>query len=197
MSAPWLVVGLGNPESRYARNRHNIGRMVIDLLVERTGATLSRHRTRARVAEVRLGLLPGGAPGPRAVLAEPTAFMNVSGGPVRARTQFYGLGAERLLVIHDDIDLPEHTLRLKRGGGEGGHNGLRSVSQALGTRDYARLRVGIGRPPGRQDVADFVLTDLPPRSRAQWGVTLEQAADAVQTVVLKGFERAQAVLHAP
>ena len=197
MSAPWLVVGLGNPESRYARNRHNIGRMVIDLLVERTGATLSRHRTRARVAEVRLGLLPGGAPGPRSVLAEPTAFMNVSGGPVRALTQFYGLGAERLLVIHDDIDLPEHTLRLKRGGGEGGHNGLRSVSQALGTRDYARLRVGIGRPPGRQDVADFVLTDLPPRSRAQWGVTLEQAADAVQTVVLKGFERAQAVLHAP
>ena len=197
MSAPWLVVGLGNPESRYARNRHNIGRMVIDLLVERTGATLSRHRTRARVAEVRLGLLPGGAPGPRAVLAEPTAFMNVSGGPVRALTQFYGLGAERLLVIHDDIDLPEHTLRLERGGGEGGHNGLRSVSQALGTRDYARLRVGIGRPPGRQDVADFVLTDLPPRSRAQWGVTLEQAADAVQTVVLKGFERAQAVLHAP
>ncbi len=197
MSAPWLVVGLGNPESRYARNRHNIGRMVIDLLVERTGATLSRHRIRARVAEVRLGLLPGGAPGPRAVLAEPTAFMNVSGGPVRALTQFYGLGAERLLVIHDDIDLPEHTLRLKRGGGEGGHNGLRSVSQALGTRDYARLRVGIGRPPGRQDVADFVLTDLPPRSRAQWGVTLEQAADAVQTVVLKGFERAQAVLHAP
>ena len=197
MSAPWLVVGLGNPEPRYARNRHNIGRMVIDLLVERTGATLSRHRTRARVAEVRLGLLPGGAPGPRAVLAEPTAFMNVSGGPVRALTQFYGLGAERLLVIHDDIDLPEHTLRLKRGGGEGGHNGLRSVSQALGTRDYARLRVGIGRPPGRQDVADFVLTDLPPRSRAQWGVTLEQAADAVQTVVLKGFEQAQAVLHAP
>ena len=197
MSAPWLVVGLGNPESRYARNRHNIGRMVIDLLVERTGATLSRHRTRARVAEVRLGLLPGGAPGPRAVLAEPTAFMNVSGGPVRALTQFYGLGAERLLVIHDDLDLPEHTLRLKRGGGEGGHNGLRSVSQALGTRDYARLRVGIGRPPGRQDVADFVLTDLPPRSRAQWGVTLEQAADAVQTVVLKGFEQAQAVLHAP
>lgn len=197
MSAPWLVVGLGNPEPRYARNRHNIGRMVIDLLVGRTGATLSRHRTRARVAEVRLGLLPGGAPGPRAVLAEPTAFMNVSGGPVRALTQFYGLGAERLLVIHDDLDLPEHTLRLKRGGGEGGHNGLRSVSQALGTRDYARLRVGIGRPPGRQDVADFVLTDLPPRSRAQWGVTLEQAADAVQTVVLEGLERAQAVLHAP
>ena len=197
MSAPWLVVGLGNPEPRYARNRHNIGRMVIDLLVGRTGATLSRHRTRARVAGVRLGLLPGGAPGPRAVLAEPTAFMNVSGGPVRALTQFYGLGAERLLVIHDDLDLPEHTLRLKRGGGEGGHNGLRSVSQALGTRDYARLRVGIGRPPGRQDVADFVLTDLPPRSRAQWGVTLEQAADAVQAVVLEGLERAQAVLHAP
>ena len=197
MSAPWLVVGLGNPEPRYARNRHNIGRMVIDLLVGRTGATRSRHRTRARVAEVRLGLLPGGAPGPRAVLAEPTAFMNVSGGPVRALTQFYGLGAERLLVIHDDLDLPEHTLRLKRGGGEGGHNGLRSVSQALGTRDYARLRVGIGRPPGRQDVADFVLTDLPPRSRAQWGVTLEQAADAVQAVVLEGLERAQAVLHAP
>lgn len=195
MSAPWLVVGLGNPEPRYARNRHNIGRMVIDLLVGRTGATLSRHRTRARVAEVRLGLLPGGAPGPRAVLAEPTAFMNVSGGPVRALTQFYGLGAERLLVIHDDLDLPAHALRLKRGGGEGGHNGLRSIGRALGTRDYARLRVGIGRPPGRQDPADFVLSDFPARERGELGVTLEQAADAVEAVVELGFEAAQQRLH--
>ena len=198
MSEAWLVVGLGNPGTRYARNRHNVGRTVIDVLAGRAGARLGGHRTRARLAEARLGVLPGGAPGPRVILAEPASYMNLSGGPVKALVGFYRVDpTARLLVIHDDLDLPEHTLRLKRGGGEGGHNGLRSVSQALGTRDYARLRVGIGRPPGRQDVADFVLTDLPPRSRAQWGVTLEQAADAVQAVVLKGFERAQAVLHAP
>lgn len=196
MSDPWLVVGLGNPEARYARNRHNVGHMVVELLAGRAGSRLTRHKARAQVAEVRLGLLPGGAPGPRVVLAEPAAFMNLSGGPVKALAQFYGIDpTARLLVVHDELDLPAHQLRLKRGGGEGGHNGLRSVSQALGTRDYARLRVGVGRPPGRQDPADYVLSDFPSREREELAVTLEQAADAVEAVVTAGFEAAQQRLH--
>ena len=196
MSDPWLVIGLGNPEARYARNRHNVGRMVVDVLVGRAGARLGGHKARARLAEARLGVMPGGAPGPRVILAEPESYMNLSGGPVRALVDFYRVDpAARLLVIHDDLDLPAHVLRLKRGGGEGGHNGLRSIGRALGTRDYARLRVGIGRPPGRQDPADFVLSDFPARERGELGVTLEQAADAVEEVVGLGFEAAQQRLH--
>ncbi|WP_139738821.1 aminoacyl-tRNA hydrolase [Actinomyces wuliandei] len=197
MSAPWLVVGLGNPGPRYARNRHNVGRMVVDVLAGRAGARLSSQRARAQVAEVRLGVLPGGAPGPRAVLAQPGTLMNGSGGPVKALADYYGVGADQLLVVHDELDLPAHVLRLKRGGGEGGHNGLRSVSSALGTRDYARLRVGIGRPPGRQDPADYVLGDVPVGERQALAVTLEQAADAVEQVVALGLEAAQQRLHAP
>ena len=196
MSEAWLVVGLGNLGTRYARNRHNVGHMVIDVLAGRAGSRLSKHRTRARVAEVRLGMLPGGAPGPRAILAESAGYMNVSGGPVKALVRFYGVDpTTRLLVIHDELDLPAHELRLKRGGGEGGHNGLRSISQALGAKNYARLRVGIGRPPGRQDPADFVLSDVPARERDELAVTLERAADVVEEVVTRGFEDAQQRLH--
>ena len=196
MSEAWLVVGLGNPGTRYARNRHNVGRMVIDVLAGRTGSRLSGHRARAQAAEARLGVMPGGAPGPRVILAEPACYMNLSGGPVKALARFYGIDpTARLLVIHDELDLPAHQLRLKRGGGEGGHNGLRSISQALGTRDYARLRVGVGRPPGRQDAADFVLSDFPARERDALAVTLEQAADVVEDVVARGFEDAQRRLH--
>ena len=196
MSEAWLVVGLGNPGTRYARNRHNVGRLVIDVLAGRTGSRLSGHRARAQAAEARLGVLPGGAPGPRVILAEPACYMNLSGGPVKALARFYGIDpTARLLVIHDELDLPAPQLRLKRGGGEGGHNGLRSISQALGTRDYARLRVGVGRPPGRQDAADFVLSDFPARERDALAVTLEQAADVVEDGVARGFEDAQRRLH--
>lgn len=195
VNGPWLVVGLGNPEARYAGNRHNVGQMVVDVLAGRARARLTRHKARAQVADVRLGVLPGGAPGPRVILATPALFMNLSGGPVKALAGFYGIGVDRLLVIHDELDLPAHELRLKRGGGEGGHNGLRSVSSAMGGRDYARLRVGIGRPPGRQDPADYVLGDFPRGERAELGVTLEQAADAVEEVVTVGLETAQQRLH--
>ncbi|MBW3069461.1 MULTISPECIES: aminoacyl-tRNA hydrolase [unclassified Actinomyces] len=196
MNAPWLVIGLGNTGARYARNRHNVGHMVLDVLAGRAGSRLSSHKTRTQVAEVRLGFLPGGAPGPRVILARTTGYMNESGGPVKALARFYDVDpATRLLVIHDDLDLPAHALRLKRGGGEGGHNGLRSISTALGTRDYARLRIGVGRPPGRQDPADFVLSDFPTREQAELAVTLEQAADAVEQVVTDGFTAAQQRLH--
>ena len=198
MSDPWLVIGLGNAEARYARNRHNVGHMVVDVVAGRAGSRWSRHKARAQVVQARLGVMPGGAPGPRVILAKPASLMNVSGGPVKALAQFYGIDpATGLLVIHDELDLPAHELRLKRGGGEGGHNGLRSISQALGTRDYARLRVGIGRPPGRQDPADYVLSDFPARQRQELAVTLEQAADAVEAVVTRGFEVAQQEVHSP
>lgn len=195
MSDTWLVVGLGNPGPKYAGNRNNVGRMVVDTLARRAGVTLTSHKARAHVADARLGVLPGGAPGPKVVLAIPGTYMNLSGGPVSALLRFYDIPAERLLVVHDELDLPPNTLRLKRGGGEGGHNGLRSISAAIGTRDYVRLRVGIGRPPGRMDAADYVLRDFAPSERADVLVTLEQAADAVEDVVTKGLEKAQHQLH--
>ena len=150
LSESWLIVGLGNPEARYLRNRHNVGQMVLDVLAGRAGGSFVNHRQVARIAQVRMGMLPGGAPGPKAILAKSNSFMNTSGGPVKNLMQYFSITPDHLLVIHDELDIPEHELRLKLGGGENGHNGLKSISTALGTRDYARLRVGIGRPPGRQ-----------------------------------------------
>jgi PTH1 family peptidyl-tRNA hydrolase len=153
----WLIVGLGNPGPTYAGNRHNIGAMVVDELAARAGASLRAHKARAQVAEVRLGTLPGGAPGPRAILARPLSYMNESGGPVAGLVQFFKIPLERIIVVHDEIDIPFASVRLKRGGGEGGHNGLRSVSKSLGSKDYLRVRLGVGRPPGRMDAAAYVL----------------------------------------
>ena len=194
-SLPWLVVGLGNPGAEYAHTRHNVGHMTIAALAARAGATLGAHRTRTHTADIRVGTLPGGAPGPKAVIATCDSYMNTSGGPVGALMKFLGLPPENLLVVHDDLDLDAHELRLKRGGGEGGHNGLKSVSQVLGTRDYHRLRIGIGRPPGHQDPADYVLSQIPTRGRPEWEVTVEEAADVVEDVVLRGFTEAQMTLH--
>ncbi|MFC7404888.1 aminoacyl-tRNA hydrolase [Georgenia alba] len=194
--SPWLVVGLGNPGPRYAGNRHNVGQMVLDVVADRAGASFTRHKGRAQVLDGRLGTLAGGAPGPRVILAKPESYMNLSGGPVAALATFYGIEPERLLVIHDELDFPAETLRLKRGGGEGGHNGLRAISQSLGTRDYGRLRVGIGRPPGRMDPAEYVLRDFSAAERAGLDVTLQQAADVVEDVVTLGLDEARQRLHA-
>jgi aminoacyl-tRNA hydrolase len=193
--SPWLVVGLGNPGAQYASTRHNVGHLTIDVLAARAGAVLKTHRSRTRVADVRLGVGPGGVPGPRAVLACSETYMNTTGGPIRRLADFLGIGAQRILVVHDDLDLPPHELRLKAGGGEGGHNGLKSLTQALGTRDYHRLRIGIGRPPGRMDPADYVLAPIPAKERPDWDVTLEEAADAVEGVVAEGFAPTQQALH--
>ena len=193
--SPWLVVGLGNPGAQYASTRHNVGYLTVDVLAARAGAGLKTHRSRTRAADVRLGVGPGGVPGPRAVLARSETYMNTTGGPIRRLADFLGIGAERILVIHDDLDLPPHELRLKAGGGEGGHNGLKSLTQALGTRDYHRLRIGIGRPPGRMDPADYVLAPIPAKERPDWDVTFEEAADAVEGVVAEGFAPTQQALH--
>lgn len=197
MSTPWLVVGLGNPGPAYAGNRHNVGHMVLEELARRTGARFTSHRTRAQVADVRLGVLPGGAPGPRVVLAKPTSYMNVSGGPVAGLAQYLQVPTDRLVVVHDEIDIPFATVRLKQGGGEGGHNGLRSISSALGSKDYLRVRVGVGRPPGRMEAADHVLRDFTSAERADLAWLVDAAADAVEAVVQDGLTAAQQRFHAP
>ena len=193
----WLVVGLGNPGAEYAANRHNVGVMAVELLAARIGGSFKRHKTQAVVLEGRLGHVSGGAPGPALVLAKPLTYMNESGGPVSALARFYKTDPEHVLVVHDEIDIPFAELRLKRGGGEGGHNGLRSISRSLSTRDYARLRIGVGRPQGRMDPADFVLRDFSAIERRELGVLLEQAADAIELVVGGGLLAAQQQVHSP
>jgi len=188
------VVGLGNPGPEYAKNRHNIGFVIADLLAERVGARFARHRRAvALVAEGRLGV---GADVPRLVLAKPMTYMNLSGGPVAGLAQFYKVPPNRLIAIHDELDLEFGVLRLKVNGGEGGHNGLRSVSQSLGGREYVRVRFGIGRPPGRQDPADYVLSDFSPVERKELDFLVDRAADATEAVIQSGLEWAQNVYHA-
>lgn len=182
----WIVVGLGNPGPQYAATRHNVGQMVLDELAGRTGGSFSAHRSRAQVIETRLR--PGG---PRLVLAKPLTYMNTSGGPVSALLKYYDATPEQLIVVHDELDIPFDTLRLKRGGGEGGHNGLKSITASLGTKDYHRVRVGIGRPPGRMDVADFVLKPFTKQEQELLPLHVDRTADAVEKLVTDGLEAAQ------
>jgi PTH1 family peptidyl-tRNA hydrolase len=192
-TAPWLIVGLGNPGREYAGNRHNAGFMVADLLAGRLGARFSRHRKAvAEVAESRLGV---GVDAPRLVLAKPLTYMNLSGGPVSGLAQFYKVPVDQIVAIHDELDIPYGALRLKVGGGEGGHNGLRSMSRSLGTKEYLRVRFGVGRPPGRQDPADYVLSDFSTAERKELEFLVDRAADAVELVVQRGLEPAQNLYH--
>jgi len=188
---PFLVVGLGNPGPGYAGNRHNVGAMVLDELATRAGVRLSPGkgaRSRAVSGEGRLA-------GRRVVLARPLTYMNESGGPVRGLLDYHHLPAEDLVVIHDELDIPFSAVRLKRGGGEGGHNGLRSVTRSTGTKDYLRVRVGIGRPPGRQDAADFVLKDFSATERKELELLIVEAADAAETLLARGLAAAQNEVH--
>ncbi len=184
----WIIVGLGNPGPEYAGNRHNAGHMVLDLLAERIGARFKAHRSRNDIAEGRLSGQP-------VTLARPRSYMNLSGGPVAALLGFYKLSAERLLVIHDELDISFGVVRLKLGGGDNGHNGLRSITSSLGTRDYYRARFGIGRPPGRMDPAAFVLKDFSAQERKELPFALDRAADAVEALITKGLAEAQNEYH--
>ncbi|WJZ65504.1 aminoacyl-tRNA hydrolase [Kocuria rosea] len=190
MSDAWLVVGLGNPGPEYARTRHNVGQMVLDELASRLGGTFKVHKTRAQVLESRLR--PGG---PRVVLAKPMTYMNTSGGPVAGLAKFYGIPAERVIAVHDEIDIPFAALKLKIGGGEGGHNGLRDMSKALSTKDYYRVRVGVGRPPGRMDAASYVLKPFSSTEGKELPFLLDDAADAVEHLVDHGLLEAQQRFH--
>jgi peptidyl-tRNA hydrolase, PTH1 family len=186
----WLVVGLGNPGADYAGNRHNVGQMVLDELARRMSAPFKRHKTNATVAEGRP--VPGG---PKLVLAKPASFMNLSGGPTSQLLRFYSLPPERLIVVHDELDIPFDTLKLKQGGGHGGHNGIRDIIAATGGGDFIRVRVGIGRPPGRQPAADFVLKDFSSTERQTLPNLLDEAADAVELIVAQGLTAAQLRVH--
>ena len=188
---PFLVVGLGNPGPGYAGNRHNVGAMVLEELAARAGIKLSPgkgSRARALFGEGRLA-------GRRVVLARPATYMNESGGPVRGLLDYHHLPATDLVVLHDELDIPFSSVRLKRGGGEGGHNGLRSITRSAGTRDYLRVRVGIGRPPGRQEAADFVLKDFSATERKELDLLVVEAADATELLLSRGLEVAQNEVH--
>ena len=186
----WLVVGLGNPGPAYAGHRHNVGYLVDDVLAERMGSPFRAHKSgRADVVEGRLG--PVGAETPRVVLARARSYMNESGGAVSTLAKFYKVPPERIIAVHDELDIPYGALRIKLGGGDNGHNGLRSMRSSLGTGDFYRVRVGIGRPPGRQDPADFVLSNYTATERKELEINVVEAADAVESLVADGLEKTQ------
>jgi PTH1 family peptidyl-tRNA hydrolase len=182
---PWIVLGLGNPDDEgYGNTRHNAGAMVVTRLAERAGATLRRSRNRAQVAEVRDG-------GTRVVLARPTSYVNESGGPASLLARWYKTPVERIIVVHDEIDLAYGKLQVRRDGGTAGHNGLKDIAKALGSPDFLRVRVGVGRPPGRKDPADYVLEPIAKRDAEDFAVLVERAADAAMDLVHLPLERAQ------
>jgi PTH1 family peptidyl-tRNA hydrolase len=183
-SEAWLVVGLGNPGPQYAGTRHNAGSRVADILADRVGGRFKAHKGRADVVESRLE-------GHRVVLAKPKSYMNESGGPVASLRDFFKVPVERMVVVHDELDLPYGSIRLKQGGGDNGHNGLKSLRRSLGTGEFYRVRVGIGRPPGRQDPAEWVLRDFSAAERKELDLHLERAADAVESLLAEGLAAAQ------
>ncbi|MFJ5955564.1 aminoacyl-tRNA hydrolase [Paenarthrobacter sp. NPDC092416] len=190
MTDTWLIVGLGNPGSQYSNNRHNVGQMVLDELASRMGGKFKTHKARAQVVEGRLGI-----GGPRVVLAKPMTYMNVSGGPVAGLCQFFDIAPDHVIAVHDEIDIPFNTVKLKIGGGEGGHNGLRDISKALATKDYLRVRAGVGRPPGRMETADFVLKDFATAEKKDLPFLVDEAADAVEMLMSQGLLAAQQKFH--
>ncbi len=186
----WLVVGLGNPGDKYAGHRHNVGYLVIEELAKRLGSPFRAHKTgRADVVEGRIGA--PGTDAPRVVLARPRSYMNEIGGPVKALASFYKVPYERIVAVHDELDIPFDTMRVKLGGGDNGHNGLKSMRSSLGTGDFHRVRIGVGRPPGRQEVADFLLSDYSAKERKEVPLQVVLAADAVETLLTEGLERTQ------
>jgi peptidyl-tRNA hydrolase, PTH1 family len=184
----WVVVGLGNPGAKYEDTRHNAGARVLEVLLERMGASLKSHKSGCLIAEGSMG-------DSRVVLARPTSYMNLSGRPVRQLADFYKVPAERVLVVHDELDVPFDDVRVKVGGGTAGHNGLKSVSDHLGTKDFPRIRVGIGRPAGR-DAASWVLERFSGSERKDLPDILERAADAVESYLTQGPERTMNTFNA-
>ncbi|HEV8426214.1 MAG TPA: aminoacyl-tRNA hydrolase [Actinomycetes bacterium] len=182
---PWIVLGLGNPDDEYGNTRHNAGAMVVTRLAERAGTRLKRSsRNRAQVAEIRDG-------DARVVLARPNSYVNESGGPASLLARWYKTPIERIIVVHDEIDLAAGKLQLRRDGGTAGHNGLKDVAKALGSPDFLRVRIGVGRPPGRQDPARYVLEPIGKRQAEDFAVLVERAADATMDLVRLPLERAQ------
>jgi len=190
---PWIVVGLGNPGPTYAGHRHNVGFLTADELAKRTGARFGAAKgMRAETADARLGPPPGTA---RLVLVKSRTYMNDTGAAVSSVLSFYKLGPERMIVVHDELDIDPGQIRVKFGGGDNGHNGLKSIRRSIGTGDFYRVRIGVGRPPGRQDPADFLLSNFPASARADVALEVDRAADAVESLVSAGLERTQSTFN--
>lgn len=186
----WLIVGLGNPGPGYAQHRHNVGFRVVDELARRLGAKFSAPaRMRAEIAEGRIG--PPGPDNVRTVLLKSRTFMNESGAAVSKASGYYKIAPDHVIVVHDELDIDLGQLRVKFGGGDNGHNGLKSIRKSLSGGDYYRIRFGVGRPPGRQDPADFLLSNFAARERDDVEVEIVRAADAVESLIINGLDRTQ------
>ena len=179
----WIVAGLGNPGAKYEDTRHNAGAMVLDVLLSRTGGSLKSHKSGCLIAEVNVE-------GSRVVLARPTSYMNLSGRPVRQLATFYKVPAEQIVIVHDELDVPFGDIRVKVGGGTAGHNGLKSVAEHLGSKDFPRVRFGVGRPRGGRDAASWVLERFSGSERKELPELLSTAADATETLITEGPEKA-------
>jgi len=184
----WLVVGLGNPGDQYAATRHNVGQMVIDQLVKRHSVKLASHKSRTHIAAYKLGV---GIDAHQIILAKSQSYMNETGGPIKALANFYSVEPEEIIVLHDELDIGFAAIRTKLGGGDNGHNGLKSMTSAFNTPDYYRVRLGIGRPMGQQDPADFVLKQFSKEEKKDLDEFIERGADVVEFLIEKGLELTQ------
>ena len=184
----WLVVGLGNPGDQYAATRHNIGQMVIDELAKRHSVKLSSHKSRTEIAAYKLGV---GVDAHSIILGKSKSYMNETGGPIRALANFYSVEPNNVIALHDELDIPFAAIRTKIAGGDNGHNGLKSMTSAFGTAEYYRIRLGIGRPMGEQDPADFVLKAFSKVEQKDLGEFISRSADAVESLINNGLELTQ------
>jgi PTH1 family peptidyl-tRNA hydrolase len=184
----WLVAGLGNPGDQYAATRHNVGQMVIDQLVKRHSVKLASHKSRTHIAAYKLGV---GIDAHQIILAKSTSYMNETGGPIKALANFYSVEPENIIALHDELDIGFAAIRTKLGGGDNGHNGLKSMTSAFNTPDYYRVRLGIGRPMGQQDPADFVLKQFSKEEKKDLDEFIERGADVVESLIEKGLEFTQ------
>jgi len=184
----WLVVGLGNPGDKFAATRHNVGQMVIDELVSRHNVKLSSHKSRTHIAAFKLGV---GVDAHPVIVAKSQSFMNETGGPIKALANFYSVEPQKIIALHDELDIPYAAIRSKLGGGDNGHNGLKSLTSAFDTSDYYRVRLGIGRPMGQQDPADFVLKAFSKIEQKDLGEYINRAADVVESLINNGLEVTQ------
>ena len=184
----WLVVGLGNPGDKYAATRHNIGQMVIDELIRRHNVKISSHKSRTDIAAFKLGV---GVDAHPVIVAKSKSFMNETGGPIKALANFYSVEPKNIIVLHDELDIAFAAIRSKNGGGDNGHNGLKSMTSAFGTPEYFRVRLGIGRPMGEQDPADFVLKAFSKVEQKELGEFIDRGADVVESLISEGLERTQ------
>jgi len=184
----WLVVGLGNPGDKYAATRHNVGQMVIDELVRRHNVKLSSHKSRTHIAAFKLGV---GVDAHPVIVAKSHSFMNETGGPIKALANFYSVEPQKIIALHDELDIPFAAIRTKIAGGDNGHNGLKSITSAFGTAEYYRVRLGIGRPMGEQDPGDFVLKAFSKVEQKDLGEFIVRGADVVESLMSDGLERTQ------